>query len=67
MIFDSIAEILDISNHEIRYDDWVPGDIKIFDIDNSRIRNDLEIDFTTDFGHGLEITVDWGKEFFNKG
>jgi len=33
-----IAEILEIENQEIRYADWVPGEIKVFDIDNSKIR-----------------------------
>ena len=64
---DLIADILEISKHEIKYDDWVPGDIKVFDIDNSKIRNDLGINFVTDFRNGLEITVDWGKNYFNKG
>ncbi len=63
-LVDLIASILGIKEQEIKYSDWVPGDIKMFDIDNSKIRQELEIDFTVDFRQGLELTVDWGKNYF---
>ena len=59
-----IASILHIDNPEILYDDWVPGDIKVFDIDNTKICEQLGMDFITDFGQGLTMTIDWAKEFF---
>ncbi len=43
---------------EIRYDDWMPGDIKVFDVDNSKIKN-LGFEFKTSFGDGLRETFDW--------
>lgn len=63
---DMVAKILEIKNQKIIYEDWLPGDIKVFDIDNSKIKKDLEIDFVTDFYEGLKLTVDWGKEYFKK-
>lgn len=59
-----VSEILGIVNPEIKYDDWMPGDIKVFDIDNSKIKSELELDFITDFRKGLQLTVDWAKNYF---
>lgn len=61
-----VAEILEIKNPEIIYKDWLPGDIKVFDIDNSKIRKDLGIDFITDFKKGLKLTVEWARDYFCK-
>jgi len=44
---------------EIEYGDWTPGDIRKFEIDNSRICADLGIEFEKDFNRGLEKTWDW--------
>jgi UDP-glucose 4-epimerase len=63
---DMVADILGIKNQEIIYDDWMPGDIKVFDIDNKKIRGDFGIEFVTNFREGLEQTVNWGKEYFKK-
>ena len=43
---------------EILYEDWRPGDIKVFDINNSRIKN-LGLQFETTFEEGLEKTIQW--------
>jgi UDP-glucose 4-epimerase len=59
-----IAEILGIENQTIHYQDWMPGDIRVFDIDNSRIRQNLGIEFVTDFRYGLTLTIDWAREHF---
>ncbi len=61
---DMVAEILKVENLEIKYDDWTPGDIMVFNIDNSKICKDLGIEFLTDFQKGLMLTVDWAKEYF---
>jgi len=63
---DMVADILKIENPQIHYDDWTPGDIKVFNIDNSKIRETLEIDFLTDFRAGLESTVNWAKDYFTE-
>ncbi|MGB1813309.1 MAG: NAD-dependent epimerase/dehydratase family protein [Acidimicrobiales bacterium] len=44
---------------QIQYGDWTPGDIRKFEIDNSRICADLGIEFEKDFNQGLEKTWDW--------
>lgn len=61
---DMVAEILEIEHPTIHYDDWVPGDIKIFDVDNSKIRKKLGLTFLTDFRYGLSLTVEWARNFF---
>jgi len=62
-----VAEILGVTNPNIHYGDWTPGDIKVFDIDNSKIRRILGLDFITDFRQGLMLTVDWAREYFAHG
>ena len=61
---DMVASILKVKNLEINYEDWMPGDIKVFDIDNSKIRQALGIEFLTNFEEGLQMTVDWAKNYF---
>lgn len=62
---DMIAEILGVQDQKINYADWLPGDIKVFDIDNSKLRKDLGIEFITDFRKGLELTIDWAADYFS--
>lgn len=59
-----IANILGIDNQQIIYKDWMPGDIKVFDVDNSKIRNTLGIQYITDFRIGLETTIEWARNYF---
>jgi UDP-glucose 4-epimerase len=61
---DMIADILGIENQQIIYEDWTQGDIKVFDVDNSKIRQTLGIEYITDFKVGLEKTIEWGKNYF---
>lgn len=61
-----VADILGIKNPKIIYKDWTLGDIKIFNIDNSKIKNRLGIEFMTDLKNGLKLTVDWAKGYFKK-
>lgn len=60
-----VAKALDIKNPKIYYEGWMPGDIRIFNIDNSKIKRDLNIDFLTDFEEGLKATIDWAKKYFS--
>jgi len=46
---------------EIRYDDWMPGDIMIFNIDNTKIRS-LGFEFKTPYDEGLEKTFEWYRQ-----
>ena len=43
-------------NHVI-YEDWLPGDIKRFEIENRKIKHDMGIVFTIDLKEGLEKTI----------
>ena len=48
---------------EIQYQDWKPGDIKKFDVDNKKLKA-LGFNFQYEFNIGLSKTLDWSKEFF---
>jgi len=61
-----IAVILERDDFEKKYDDWVPGDIKVFNIDNSKIRSSLNLEFLTNVVNGLEHTVHWAKDYFKR-
>ena len=56
-----ISRIAGVEEPSISYDEWTPGDIKKFDIDNSKICQDLEMEFEKDFSRGLEKTWEWFK------
>lgn len=62
---DKILSILGKTHLQIEYQDWTPGDIKIFDVDNSKLKS-LGFEFKTDFGQGLRLTLDWLKNYLNK-
>ncbi len=63
---DMVADIHGVKDQEIVYGDWLPGDIKVFDIDNGRIKTALGLDFITDFRKGLDLTVDWARDYFQR-
>ena len=50
---------------EIVYQEWTPGDIKVFDVDNAKIKG-LGFEFGVDFDSGLEETLEWLKGFLSK-
>lgn len=60
------ADLLDIKNPTINHGDWTIGDIRYFDVDNSKIRKDLSIEFLADFREGLQKTLAWGREYFSR-
>ena len=57
-----ISRIAGLKDPLISYDEWTPGDIKKFDIDNSKICADFEMEFEKNFTRGLEKTWNWFKE-----
>ena len=63
---DMMAEMLEIKDRKINYGDWLVGDIKVFDIDNSKIRGHLGLEFVQDFRAGLKLTVDWAIKYFKE-
>jgi len=50
---------------EIKYGDWLVGDIKEFEVDNSKIRN-LGLEFSTDFKEKLTETIAQMKDYIGK-
>jgi UDP-glucose 4-epimerase len=43
------------------YDDWMPGDIKVFDISNQKLCQ-LGFEFETDWDTGLHETLEWYRQ-----
>jgi nucleoside-diphosphate-sugar epimerase len=62
-LYSLVGDILGKPNHPVEFRDWVPGDIKVFDIDNDKIKNELGLEFMTDFRLGLGQTVIWAKAY----
>jgi UDP-glucose 4-epimerase len=62
----SVADALGKSRPVIEYDAWMPGDIRIFNIDNRKIIRDFGMDFVTDFRAGLKPTIEWARYYFGK-
>jgi UDP-glucose 4-epimerase len=48
------------------YEDWVPGDIKVFDISNQNLR-ETGFEFETNWDTGLRETLTWYRHRFEKG
>jgi len=61
-INDLAREIIKAFGQDLKpvYGDWVPGDIKCFDIDNQKIKS-LGMSFETDFFRKLYKTIDFFK------
>lgn len=57
---ETLFEILDRKT-PIKYQDWMPGDIKVFDIANSKLKS-LGFEFKTTFEEGLKKTTEWMKK-----
>lgn len=53
-----VLELMGRSDLKIEYQDWTPGDIKVFSIDNSKLKK-LGFEFKTGFNEGLRATLDW--------
>jgi UDP-glucose 4-epimerase len=62
---DKVLASLGKADLKIEYADWTPGDIKVFDVDNSKLKG-LGFEFETDFDRGLSLTIDWFKEYFKE-
>lgn len=53
-----ILELMGRQDLEIEFADWRPGDIRDFDVDNSKLAR-LGATFSTSFEDGLRATIDW--------
>ncbi len=61
---DKIKRIFGRDDLPNTYRDWTPGDIKVFRVDNQKIRN-LGFEFKTNFDEGLDKTIEWSRQYFN--
>ena len=62
---DRVQQYFNAQNLAILHEDWTPGDIKVFDVDNQKLKS-LGFDFKTSFDEGLVKTLNWLQEYFNK-
>jgi UDP-glucose 4-epimerase len=60
-----MINLLHKKNVQIIYEDWLPGDIKVFEIDNSKLKK-LGFKFKTSFDTCLKETIEWAVKYFNK-
>lgn len=58
---DELLEYFGKDKSFIRHEDWLPGDVKKFDVDNSKIRS-LGLDFSMDFKKDLIKTIESLKQ-----
>jgi len=62
---DKLREKFDAPRTPIEYKDWVLGDIKVFDVDNTKLKS-LGFEFRTSFDQGLSKTIEWIKDYFRQ-
>jgi len=55
---DKILHLFNRTDLVIQYKDWTIGDIKVFDVSNTKLRK-LGFKFKTNFNEGLQKTVEW--------
>lgn len=53
-----VKSLTDTTNLEVIYSDWTPGDIKMFVVDNSKLKA-LGFKFETSFSSGMKKTLAW--------
>jgi len=58
-----VLENLNKTEHEIIYKDWKIGDIKFFDVSNTKLK-DIGFKWNMDFDKGLEETLLWSQKWF---
>lgn len=62
---EKVLKYMNKENLEIKYEDWKIGDIKHFEVDNSKLKK-LGFKWETDFEKGLKKTLEWTKEYLLK-
>lgn len=58
-----VLKNLNKTEHEIIYKDWKIGDIKFFDVSNTKLK-DIGFKWNMDFDKGLEETLLWSQKWF---
>lgn len=59
-----IGKVCGQDNLVIEYQDWLPGDIKVFDIEHKKIES-LGFEGWTSFERGLKETIEWYKKVYS--
>jgi UDP-glucose 4-epimerase len=54
---DAMIKLYGKKEYPVIYADWLPGDIKRFEIENTKIKRDMGIIFTIDLKEGLKKTI----------
>ncbi|WP_052366509.1 hypothetical protein [Geomicrobium sp. JCM 19055] len=58
---DLVLERFKRTDLTVEYSGWKPGDIRYFEIDNSKIKN-LGMNFSWGFEDGVDETIKWMKD-----
>jgi UDP-glucose 4-epimerase len=59
-----ILELTGREDLEVRFEPWRPGDIRDFDVDNTKISS-IGASFPTGFDEGLRQTLAWYRDYFS--
>jgi UDP-glucose 4-epimerase len=60
---DKVKQYFSVEDLSILHEDWTPGDIKVFDVDNQKLKS-LGFEFSTPFDEGLATTLNWLQNYF---
>jgi nucleoside-diphosphate-sugar epimerase len=63
---DRVLVSLDKEHLGVEYDDWTPGDVRVFDVDNSKLRS-LGWRCQLPFIEGLDRTIAWYRQHLTEG
>ncbi|QQG49789.1 MAG: SDR family NAD(P)-dependent oxidoreductase [Candidatus Berkelbacteria bacterium] len=55
---ENLVKMMKAPGVKIEYGDWLVGDVKYFDVDNSKIRDHLGLSFEKDFWGNMQKTID---------
>ena len=61
---EKLKKLFNAPHIPVKYGDWTPGDIKVFDVDNSKLKA-LGFEFKVGFDEGLQRTCEWIKQYFS--
>ena len=62
---ETILDVLGLQEVGIEYQDWKLGDIKVFDVSNSKLK-DLGMEWRTPFAEGLQQTLAFTKSWLER-
>ncbi|MEO5360113.1 MAG: SDR family NAD(P)-dependent oxidoreductase [Nitrospirota bacterium] len=60
-----VLKLMKRDDLEVQFKDWRAGDIKIFDVNNTKIK-ELGVSFEINFEKGLQAAIDWYVSYFDR-